>query len=195
MDEQKNGTFQLSNAHGYLNRVIDELRAAPSPQKDALVGVLQYLSDHIRKTREEIADLRPQDASTPLFVSATDELGEIVSETARAANRIMDAAETIEAVAAAIDSRNAATLRTATTNIYEASAFQDITGQRIVKIISALQAMEGKLGMLLEAFDPADRGAKTDAIVSDDQALLNGPQLENRANNQAAIDALFASLG
>jgi chemotaxis protein CheZ len=195
MDEQKSRTFQLSNAHGYLNRVIEELRVVPSPQKDTLVSVLQYLSDHIRKTREEIADLRPEDDSPQLFLSATDELGEIVSETARAANRIMDAAETIETVAAAIDPQNAATLRAATTNIYEASAFQDITGQRITKIVRALQGMESKLGVLLEAFGPDSRGERTDAPVSGDQALLNGPQLESKANDQADIDALFASLG
>jgi chemotaxis protein CheZ len=195
MHEQKNGTFQLSNAHGYLNRVIEELRAVPSSQKDTLVGVLQYLSDHIRKTREEIADLRPRDDSTQLFLSTTDELGEIVSETARATNRIMDAAETIETVAATIDPQNAVTLRAAATNIYEASAFQDITGQRIAKISRALQGMENKLGVLLEAFSPEDRSEKSDAPMTGDQALLNGPQLESNANNQAAIDALFASLG
>ena len=193
MGEQK--TFQLSNAHGYLNRVIDELRAVPSPQKDTLVGVLQYLSDHIRKTREEIADLQPGDESPHLFLSATDELGEIVSETARAANRIMDAAETIETVASAVDAQNAATLRAAATNIFEASAFQDITGQRITKIVRALHGMESKLAVLLEAFGPMESVKKPDASVTGDQALLNGPQLENKANNQDAIDALFASLG
>lgn len=195
MEEQKSAPFQLSNAHGYLNRVIQELRAVPSPQKDTLVGVLQYLSDHIRKTREEIADLRPQDDSTKVFLNTTDELGEIVSETARAANRIMDAAETIETVAAVIDPQNAATLRAATTNIYEASAFQDITGQRITKITRALQGVESKLGLLLEAFGPPEEARKDEARGSDDQGLLNGPQLESKANSQAAIDALFASLG
>ncbi len=194
MSEPKRGAFQLSNAHGYLNRVIKELRAVPSPQKDTLVSVLQYLSDHIRKTREEIADLRPHDDSPQLFLSTTDELGEIVSETARATNRIMDAAETIEAVAVTIDPQNAAKLRAAATNIYEASAFQDITGQRITKITRAMQGMESKLGVLLEAFGPDDRGERNDAPMSGDQALLNGPQLESKANNQADIDALFASL-
>ena len=195
MSEQKSGAFQLSNAHGYLDRVIGELRAVPSPQKDTLVSVLQYLSDHIRKTREEIADFRPPDDNAHVFLSATDELGEIVSETARAANRIMDAAETIETVAAAIDPENAATLRAAATNIYEASAFQDITGQRIAKIVRSLQGMESKLGVLLEAFGPEDRGEKHTAPINGDQALLNGPQLESKANSQDAIDALFASLG
>ena len=35
-----------------------ELRAVQSPQKDTLVAVLQYLSDHIRVTRSEICALR-----------------------------------------------------------------------------------------------------------------------------------------
>ena len=47
---------RLADAHGYLDRIIRELRVLHSPQKDTLVGVLQYLSDHIRATREEIID-------------------------------------------------------------------------------------------------------------------------------------------
>lgn len=184
---------RLTDAHGYLDRVIHELRGLKSPQKDTLVGVLQYLSDHIRLTREEIGALRPG-ADAPLFSSTTDELEEIVSETARAANRIMDAAETIETVAAAADPVMAAALTEAVTNIYEASAFQDITGQRITKVVRALQSLESKLGSLAGAFAPPDTAPRPEALPEGDAALLNGPQLEAGANSQTDIDALFASL-
>jgi len=184
---------RLNDAHGYLDRVIRELRVLQSPQKDTLVGVLQYLSDHIRITREEIGALRPGQ-STPLFSSTTDELEEIVSETARAANRIMDAAETIETVAASADPVMAAALTEAVTNIYEASAFQDITGQRITKVVRALQSLESKLDSLAGAFAPPGTALRPEPVPEGDAALLNGPQLEAGANSQTDIDALFASL-
>ena len=81
----------------------------------------------------------------------------------------------------------------AVTNIYEASAFQDITGQRIGKIVCALQSLEEKLASLTSAFGPLEEGLAEQAAEGD-AALLNGPQLEKNASNQTDIDALFDSL-
>jgi chemotaxis protein CheZ len=82
----------------------------------------------------------------------------------------------------------------AVTNIYEASAFQDITGQRITKIVRALQSLEEKLTSLASAFGPLDEAVAPKAPAGD-AALLNGPQRETTAASQTDIDALFASLG
>lgn len=190
--ETANTTNQLPDAHDYLDRVIRELRALKAPQKDTLVGVLQYLSDHIRATRAEIGAIRGGASGDQLFGSTADELEEIVTETARAANRIMDAAETIEGVAGKVDPASAAALTDAVTNIYEASSFQDITGQRITKVVRALQSMETKLQSLAAAFGRADFTPA--AAVEGDAALLNGPQLAQSASSQDDIDALFGDL-
>jgi len=189
------GTLQLPDAHGYLDRVIGELRSLNTPQKSTLVSVLEYLSDHIRATRNEIGALRRDGAGNQMFSSTTDELEEIVTETARATNRIMDAAETVENVASTVGEPIVANvLMTAVTNIYEASAFQDITGQRITKIVRSLQSLEEKLASLASAFGPLDGAGSAEAVREGDAALLNGPQLEKTASSQTDIDALFASL-
>jgi chemotaxis protein CheZ len=186
----------LPDAHGFLDRVIGQLRVVQSPQKDTLVAVLQYLSDHIRVTRSEICALRSDTQHQQLFGSSADELEEIVTETARAANRIMDAAEAVEKVAATLDAAPAAALTDAVTNIYEASSFQDITGQRITKVVRALQAMEAKLATLVDAFGPPENNeAPVAAAPEGDSRLLNGPQLDKNASRQTDIDALFESLG
>ena len=186
-------TSPLVNAHGYLDRVIEELRVLESPQKNTLVSVLQYLSDHIRITRDEIGALRAGSANPQMFSTTADELEEIVTETARAANRIMDAAEVIEQAAAEAPAPVANKLMDAVTSIYEASAFQDITGQRITKIVRALQSLENKLNSLVCAFGPLDNGENAPGREGD-AALLNGPQLEKNASSQTDIDALFDSL-
>jgi len=191
MDSSNGSVSQLMNAHGYLDRVIRELKTLESPQKNTLVSVLQYLSDHIRVTRDEIGALRAGSSNAPIFSSTADELEEIVTETARAANRIMDAAEAIERAAADAEPPLANALMDAVTSIYEASAFQDITGQRIAKIVGALQAMESNLTSLVAAFGPPEEEA---LVAEGDAALLNGPQLEKNASNQSDIDALFESL-
>jgi chemotaxis protein CheZ len=190
----QSGTLQLPDAHGYLNRVIGELRALEAPHKNTLVSVLEYLSDHIRTTRSEIGALRSGSGNPQMFSTTTDELEEIVTETARATNRIMDAAEAVEKVAATLEPGPANALMDATTSIYEASAFQDITGQRITKIVRALQSLEEKLASLASAFGPLDETGAAKAPEGD-AALLNGPQMEKTAASQTDIDALFASLG
>jgi chemotaxis protein CheZ len=190
--ETTSATNQLPDAHDYLDRVIRELRALKAPQKDTLVGVLQYLSDHIRATRAEIGAIRGNASGDQLFGSTADELEEIVTETARAANRIMDAAEAIEGVASKVDPASATALTDAVTKIYEASSFQDITGQRITKVVRALQSMESKLQSLAGAFGRAD--FMPAAPVEGDAALLNGPQLSQSASSQDDIDALFGDM-
>jgi chemotaxis protein CheZ len=190
----QNETLQLPDAHGYLDRVIGELRTLDAPQKNTLVNVLEYLSDHIRVTRNDIGALRRNGGDSQMFSSTTDELEEIVTETARATNRIMDAAETVENIASALAEPVVANaLMDAVTNIYEASAFQDITGQRIAKIVRALQSLEEKLTSLASAFGPLEEVGAAETPQGD-AALLNGPQLEKIASSQTDIDALFASL-
>lgn len=181
--------LQLGDAHGYLDRVIRELHGLRTEKKHPLVGVLQYLSDHIRHTRSELGALRPTGAG---LGSTADELEEVVAETARAANEIMGAAETIERLMPRVDKDVADELLAAVTAIYEASAFQDITGQRITKIIRAVQEIEGKIDTLVEACGELGEAHATER--SGDEALLNGPQLAKAANTQDDIDALFDSL-
>ncbi len=183
--------FQIENAHGYLDRVISELQALKSERKHPLLGVLQYLSDHIRQTRVELGALRRTDRE--MFASTADELEEVVSETARAANEIMGAAEAIEGLMPKVDPEIAQQLLAAVTRIYEASAFQDITGQRIAKIIGAVQGIETSIEALVKVCGDVD-GTGAMAARSGDEALLNGPQRSNTANDQNAIDALFESL-
>lgn len=193
MDPKQAPSTRLLDAHGFLDRVIEQLRVLKSPQKDTLVSVLQYLSDHIRMTRSEISALRQEDGNQQLFGNTADELEEIVTETARAANNIMDAAETIEGVAGTLEPAANSALMDAVTKIYEASAFQDITGQRITKVVRVLQSLETKLASLTEAFGPA-QGAAEDTGPQGDEALLNGPQLKKNASSQSDIDALFETL-
>ena len=192
MEPKANNASRLLDAHGFLDRVIQQLQTLQSPHKDTLVSVLQYLSDHIRLTRSEIGALRQGDHDEQLFGNTADELEEIVTETARAANQIMDAAETVENVAATLDPAAGGALMDAVTKIYEASAFQDITGQRITKVVRALQSLEDKLASLADAFGPAPGPGP--ATAEGDQALLNGPQLTKNASSQSDIDALFEML-
>lgn len=185
--------LHIDNAQTYLDRLIRELHALGNEKKQPLVTVLEYLSQHIRVTREEIGALKPGSGGDVLS-STADELEEIVAETARAANEIMGAAETVEAIAVGTDAKTRDALQAATTRIYEASAFQDITGQRITKVVRALQHIETRIEALATACGEALSQPKSSESPKGDAALLNGPQLSRAAATQSEIDSLFDSL-
>jgi len=185
--------LQIDRAQDYLDRLIRELHALGDEKKQPLVTVLEYLAHHIRVTREEIGALKLGDGGDSL-TSTADELEEVVAETARAANEIMEAAEVVEAVAAGTDPQTRNALQAATTRIYEASAFQDITGQRITKVVRAFQHIEMRIEALAQACGEALSQSGSREASKGDAALLNGPQLSRTAATQSEIDSLFESL-
>jgi chemotaxis protein CheZ len=183
--------LHIVDAQHYLDRLIRELHTLGTEKKQPLLAVLEYLSRHIRTTRDEISTLKPGEHG---FLSSTaDELEEIVTETAKAANEIMAAAEAVEAVAAATDVATRDALRAAATRIYEASAFQDITGQRITKVVRALQHIESRVETLARACGDIGTGS-SGATSPNEDSLLNGPQLARNAATQCEIDSLFDSV-
>jgi chemotaxis protein CheZ len=187
----------LRDAHDYLERVIAtlRLRVAADREKGPLIAVLDHISRYILVTRREIASLRETSARPGLLSGASDELEEVVGEAARATNEIMSAAEAIEQLVT--DQPNAAAVIELVTLIYTACAFQDITGQRIAKVVSTLQGVEAKVIALATACGGEVELSALDEdelAVSDEASLLNGPQLSGRAQTQEDIDRLFAEL-
>jgi len=187
---------RLEDAHEYLDKVIESLRALDRHEKQPLVGVLEYLSEYIRTTRGEVAQLRTSVAGPVAISQASDELEEIVSETARATNAIMSVAEDMEEMSDVIDDPFATTLRNLATKIYEACAFQDITGQRITKVVRAVQDIDEKVSLLakvcgMDHVAPLRPATPSPAGSSD--SLLNGPQVAASAQTQDDIDRLFNS--
>jgi chemotaxis protein CheZ len=135
--------------------------------------------------KQEIASLRVDDITEAHIPAATDELDAIVGHTAQATNEILDCCETLEGVAARVGPAEAEALQGAITRIYEACSFQDITGQRIGKVVAALKAIESRIGAVTERFGAAagQRAAPpaADAAETEGRRLANGPQLPARA--------------
>ena len=157
---------------------------------------LEDLAGYINEARAEIALLRPKDIQDKYIASATDELDAIVAATEAATNQILDVVESIEGMQKERPEEAAARLMELTTSVYEACNFQDITGQRITKVVKALKHIEERISGLVRAFGPdlAEHPVATPApAVKTDADLLNGPQLDENAQKQADIDKLFAS--
>lgn len=110
---------------------------------------LEQLAAYIDAARREIAHIRPHDVKDEYLPDASDELDAVVEATADATNAIMDSCETIESVMGEVSAETSTKLMDATTRIYEACTFQDITGQRIGKVVSALHNIEERVDALL----------------------------------------------
>lgn len=149
------------------------------------------LSREIARARHEVAAMRPADLHTRKLPEAGQELNAVVQETEEAANTIMGAAEEIMA-AGTEDADFAERAQTAAIRIIEACAFQDITGQRLRKVVQTLVFVEERLARLRENLGPdLEEAAGVEEEPQGEDALLNGPQLSGRAIEQADVDALF----
>lgn len=169
-----------------------------------LYAEIEALSRFITNAKAEIAQVRPDEIRTEHLPAATDELEAIVGATEQATNQIFEAVEGIEEIAAGLDEETAQKVTDHVTNVYEACSFQDITGQRITKVVTALQQIEGKVDTLLAAFGEeavqhqAERKAPQDKAPATseetDKALMNGPASPGEETvSQDDIDALLAS--
>ena len=161
---------------------------------------LEALNRYIQNAKSEIAALRPEEVKEEYLPAAADELDAIVAATAEATNSIMDATEIMERVAENLEGENQDSLLDATTRIYEACGFQDITGQRISKVVKTLAEIEAKVDALVKAFGGEFVALKADKAKTQekpkeeiaDEDLLHGPQQPGEAISQDEIDRLLA---
>ncbi|MEC4595294.1 MULTISPECIES: protein phosphatase CheZ [Nitrospirillum] len=167
-----------------------------------LYGELEGLARFIHNAKKEIAALQPSDIHAEHIPRATDELDAVVGATEDATNRIMDACDQLMGMAGDVTPEVSSKMMDITTGIYEACNFQDITGQRITKVVKALKHIEAKVEAMLVAFGEDVQRRHPDGPpaadtpaggASDDNFLLHGPQLPGRAIDQDEIDRLLAS--
>ena len=176
-------------------------------QKAAEVSMLKTelraLAVCIEQTKVEIAALKPADLADDRLMVVASELDAIVSSTEGATQTILTAAEKIESLTSEMKShgvdsyvaRLAEDINETVIQIFEACNFQDITGQRITKVVRTLKYIEARITAMIDIWGPdniAEIIPKTyDVETNDETKLLNGPALENQGISQDDIDKLF----
>ncbi len=169
---------------------------------------IQALANYIDTAKAEIAEIRIDKINSEFLPEASGQLSAIVGATEQATNEIFEAVEAIEKLAAKMGPEQSEQVTEAVTRVYEACSFQDITGQRISKVVTALQNVESMVNALLLAFgeENGTRGTGNGAVVPEtessavpettgrpDEHLIHGPQMPGEGNSQDDIDALLAS--
>jgi len=151
----------------------------------------QSLADYIDDARQEISSLSPEHENSAGIPRAGLELEAIVQQTESATNTIMESAESIMEADPGDMEAYSATVNDAVMQIFEACSFQDITGQRISKVVSTLEHVEDRVGRLINILGVMENGQNTKEEISEDEALLRGPALEGEGIDQSEIDALL----
>ncbi|CAK0752519.1 chemotaxis protein CheZ [uncultured Gammaproteobacteria bacterium] len=189
-----------------VRQIIGSLEGDFTAADLKLYKELEELARYIQHAKAEIAQLCPGEICDSHIPSATDELDAVVGATEAATNTIMDGCDAISAIATGLAPEIRDKLIDVTTRVFEACNFQDVTGQRITKVVRTLKHIEEKIDALVVAFGeqgdargpsqlvtaPVSMGAPP-SVTGDEAALLHGPQLPGKAVDQDEIDRLLAS--
>ncbi len=161
-----------------------------------LFDEMRYISSYIQRTRVEISNLRPNDLSEDRIPGAGAELHAVVQHTAEATNLIMAVAEDLMAADTSDPAAYQSFVSDKMMEIFEACTFQDITGQRIRKVVDTLTHIEQRLERFASVMGVED--AELEETLEDKRKrenLLNGPALNGPEVAQDDIDALFGTEG
>jgi chemotaxis protein CheZ len=195
-------TDRVLSAIDRLSQVQNERTS--SSHLDVLRRELEMMSASIAQTRREIAAIKPETSGNNRIVEATEELDFVVRSTERATAEILTAAEGIQTLAGSLKSEGVDTavcdeLETHATNLMIACSFQDLTGQRMTKVVNVLRYLEQRVNTMIEIWGiTPEEAAKVKPQLTDarpDAHLLNGPAREGEGVAQHDVDRLLNETG
>jgi chemotaxis protein CheZ len=186
-------------------RALLETYRAQIEQCEKLKVELDLIHDAIDRTKREIAVLHGKSFNGDEMAKVNGELGAVVGGTEQATQQILEAAEAIDQASSALAKVNSPDqqkllseeIQERVISIFEACNFQDLTGQRISKVMSTMKFIEHHINAMMDIWGGVDAikshvPPHVDTREGDDK-LLNGPKLDGDVGHasQDDIDALF----
>jgi len=193
-------THEVAEAQAML-----ETYRAQIAQCEKLKVELDLIYDAIGRTKREIAVLHGKSFNGEEMAKVNGELGAVVGGTEEATQQILEAAEAIDQSATALSKITSPDqqkllseeIQERVVSIFEACNFQDLTGQRIKKVMTTMKFIENHITVMMDIWGGVDAiKAHAPPIVDareGDARLLNGPKVEGDVGHasQDDIDALF----
>lgn len=193
-----------TNTDAAAQATIEAYRAQIE-QCEKLKIELDLIHEAIDRTKREIAVLHGKSFDGDEMTKVTGELGAVVGGTEEATQHILEAAEAIDEAASALaraqsadqQARLSQDIQDRVVSIFEACNFQDLTGQRINKVMTTMKFIEHHINVMMDIWGGVDAikvhaPATIDERVGDAR-LLNGPKgVDDEGHaSQNDIDALF----
>lgn len=196
----------LDPSHRLATDVIDAYRKEIS-EVYALRQEIDAMKAAITHTKREIASLYKSEEDGKGMRRVAGELDAVVTATEEATGSILSGLEDIETHVNMLRASGGAkgsgdeigAILDRVVSMYEACNFQDLTGQRITKIVNVLKFVEERLDRMidvwggLDAFQELIQHEAIAPSLDDEKGLLNGPRLDEDQGHvsQDDIDNLF----
>ncbi len=186
------GQMTLTDVIGVAELLTSSLQPLLRRIDVTLQKELRGILTKIVTLRQEIAKVHADDIADNRIPEVGKELSEVVAATELATNTIMNAAESVLAGENKPDTEFRQLVTDQMMNIFEACSFQDITGQRITKVVETIEVIEERINILCEMMD-SHAGKAVPVLTTEEEAkqrqLLHGPN--SNGASQSEIDALF----
>ncbi len=169
--------------------------AAATSEAMQVVEELRRFAEEISGMRAEIAQLKASELATERLPAAGRQLGQITETTEAAANAIMEAVEEMLQADSADSSAYKALVSNKAMAIFEACAFQDVTGQLIKRVSETIFQIESRITRIADRIETTAFPGEMELSARqkrEQELLLNGPQAKAEAIAQDEIDALLA---
>ena len=192
ISQERDGDIPLTELLGLTKVMIESLQSMIEERDGELGGEVSAIADHIERTQIELDALKPGSLAGETISGADDDLKEVVGATEQATQTILESAERIMAAGASDTDSYRRIVDEAVINIFEACCFQDITGQRINRVLATLSYISKHLTHVTGVLNGGDRQA-ADMEMPEKRSLLNGPQSADTAISQDAAKDLFGT--
>lgn len=154
------------------------------------------IAEYIENTKKEIGHLQANDLKSRYIPEAGHELSEVVTATEHATTQIMECAEAILEADPSDHEAYRTLVNDKMTVIFEACSFQDLTGQRIGKVVETLEYIENRVGRFAKAIGAEDDTARVSATEKKRASrkkdlMLNGPAKSGEGVSQDDVDAIL----
>jgi hypothetical protein len=195
--------YARRNRHADTQQVLDAIEklqrsitARGDGTPDNIRMTISDMSAAIARTKAEISSIKPDDDSFGKIADATIELDAIVDTTEKATSEILAGAEQVQEIAwtlreSGLDPAVCDQLDALMTETYTACSFQDLTGQRIRKIVNVLNFLEARIEAMKLIWGGQDAGTPAPEAPSMEDSLLDGPALPGEGLEQANVDDLL----
>lgn len=191
LQHENKGVIDINNIDHIINQFLELLSPyLKNTQEKEIYHQVEMILAQFKSLKSDVSNISHDILDKNFIPEITMDLRSVILQTENSVTSILDISDDISALSQKISDpivREALMIKS--TRILELCNFQDLTGQRIQKIVHHLTEIESVIYKMLHALRPDTnlRIKKED----DDSNLLNGPQKEHESPSQDDIDALF----
>ena len=181
----------------------EDFQNAVSFDDSPAYAALAQIGAEIGTMKAEISKLQLHDVTNDRIPEAGHELDAIVEATEEATNTIMGSAEAIMEADPSDHAAFAAVVNDNVMQIFEACSFQDITGQRISKVVATIDHIDKRIQAFIEHLRLLQTNVDEQTVEVEEtpeekrkrELILHGPQKKGEGVSQDDVDKMLDESG